>query len=271
MKKTIKTIHFKKASDWHYIVPIGDLHVGNVGCKVDKIKELVQWIKDKPNCHWIGMGDYCDCINYKDKRFDPRTISPKYLSNLSEAVSMQIDDVVKLLDPISDKCLGLLRGNHEETIRLRYVHDVMYEMWKKWQLPLLDDIGWVVLRYVHDCNTKKNPCYVLKIVATHGNVGGRTAGYKMNRMEHLTRFYDADVYLMGHSHIKAMTMNDYIFLDNHFNQKHRKRIMAVTGCFLEGYQDGFNSYVEKWMYPPTNLGVVKISFNPARRDIHISE
>lgn len=145
------------------------------------------------------MGDYAECINYTDKRFDPTTIDPYYLAELSNAVPRQIETIKELFDPIMDKCIGLLRGNHEETIRLRYHYDVMYEFWKRWKVPILGDIAWVVLRFVHDCETKgKKPTSVFKMIATHGNVGGRTAGYKLNRMEHMTRYYDADIYLMGH-------------------------------------------------------------------------
>ena len=271
MKKVVKTIEFKKGGDWHKLIPLGDIHLGNIGCQIDKVRDLVNWIKNENNCWWIGMGDYCDCINYKDKRFDPRTVDPRYLSDLSRCVEMQYEDLQGLLSPIKDKCIALLRGNHEETIRLRYVHDVMYDLWKEWRVPLLDDIGWVVLRFVHDVETRKRPCYTFKLVVTHGNVGGRTVGYKLNRMEHMTRYYDADVYLMGHSHVKAMSMDDYVYLDNRFHQRKKKRIKAVTGCFLEGYNEGVNSYVEKWMYPPTNLGVVKLMFHPSSHDIHISE
>ena len=55
------------------------------------------------------------------------------------------------------------------------------------------------------------------------------------------------------------------------NLKHKKRVMAVTGCFLNGYQQGVTSYVEKYGFPPTSTGCVKVMINPRRHDIHISE
>jgi hypothetical protein len=260
-------IKFKSRSDWFYVVPIGDIHLGNACCDIEKCKEMVNWIKEHDNVWWIGMGDYVDCVNYSDKRFDPSTVDKKYLDNLSNAVPRQIEDVIELLGPIADKCLGLHRGNHEETIRLRYHYDVMYEMWKAFNVPMLKDSAITRLHF----NDGKGHRAAFDIFSTHGSAGGRKGGGKINRLEDMIGFYDADVYLMGHSHIKETETKSTIYVDNQMNLKVRKRILAVTGCFLNGYQEGVSSYVEKWGFPPTDTGVVKLMFNPRKKDIHISE
>ena len=260
-------IKYKSRSEWFYVIPLGDIHLGNAGCDIKKFKEIVAWIKEHKNVWWLGMGDYVDCINYSDKRFDPDSLDERYLENLSNCIPMQIDDIISLLEPIADKCIGLHRGNHEETIRLRYHHDVMAKMSDALNAPILKDSAITRLHF----NDGKGHRNAFDIFSTHGSSGGRKGGGKINRLEDMIGFYDADVYIMGHSHIKATETKSTLYLDRHMNLKVRKRILAVTGCFLRGYQEGKSSYVEKWGFPPTDTGVVKLMFNPRRHDVHISE
>ena len=251
---------------WFYLIPIGDIHLGNAGCDLSGLKKMVDWVKNKENTFWIGMGDYVDCINYTDNRFDPSTIDERYLHNLGNAVPLQIQDVIDILLPIADKCIGLHRGNHEEKIRLKYHYDVMYEMWRSMKAPLLDDTALSRLSF-----TDGNHNSAFEIFSTHGIVGGRRGGAKINRLEDMISYVDADVYIMGHSHIKATETKSTLYLDNQGNLKCKKRVLGVTGCFLKGYTENSSSYVEKWNYPPTDMGVLKIMFNPRRHDVHISE
>lgn len=260
------TIKYLSKKDEFKLIPLGDIHLGNACCDIEKVKELVSWIKREKNCFWIGMGDYVDCINYTDKRFDPSTVAHPYIDNLSNCVPLQIEAVIKLLSSIKDKCIGLHRGNHEETIRLRYHYDVMYEMWREFRVPMLLDSAITGLSF-----QRMNEVRTFDVFSCHGNVGGRKAGYKLNRLEDLIGFVDADVYLMGHSHIKATETKSVLYRNNADELKCKKRVLAVTGCFLKGYEKGVSSYVEKWMYPPTDLGVVKIMINPSKNDIHVSE
>jgi len=266
MELNRKEIKYKSRSDRFYVVPLGDIHLGNACCDLKGAKEMVNWIENTDNVFWLGMGDYVDCINYTDKRFDPRTVAEPYRSDLSNSVRLQTEDIIDLLNPISHKCLGLHRGNHEETIRLRYHYDVIYDMWKEMQVPVLEDTAITRLSF-SDGNHRSS----FDIFSTHGCSGGRKGGGKINRLEDMIGFVDADVYLMGHSHIKATETKSVLYADNQMNLKNKKRILAVTGCFLRGYQQGVTSYVEKWGYPPTDTGVVKLTFNPRGNDVHISE
>ena len=112
-----------KHKDIFRIFPLGDIHAGSIHCNEKMIKEEVSLIKRTPMSFWIGMGDYIDAINYTDPRFDPKTVAKKYLieGDIDKMIQMQINDIVDLLHPIKHKCIGLLRGNHEETIR-KYYH-----------------------------------------------------------------------------------------------------------------------------------------------------
>jgi hypothetical protein len=272
MEKNIVKIEFEK-NEWHYLIPIGDIHLGNKGCDIQRLKELIAWIKEKENCMWIGTGDYCDFIAYTDPRFDPSTVSKRYLDNLGNCVQMQIHDIIDLFEPIAYKCIGFHRGNHEEKIRLKYHHDVMYELCKAFdfKIPNLKDTAITRLKFIRNCNaTGKKPHYTFDIFSQHGRVGGRKGGNKINWLEDLIGYVKADVYIIAHSHIKATELKTQLYLDSHLNLKQRKKVLAVTGSFLRGYNEGHSSYIEKWMLPPTDLGVIKLMFNPREKDIHVS-
>jgi len=253
---------------WFYLIPLGDIHLGNSCCEKGKLLEMVEWIKNKDNVFWLGMGDYVDCINYSDKRFDPNTVDKAYIGNLSNCVQNQIDDVISFLEPIKDKCVGLHRGNHEETIRLRYHHDVLYEMWKAMGVPVLNDSA--ITRLSFEDENKHRAAFDIYSLHGHG-IGGRKGGAKINKLEDMITYVDADVYLMGHYHIKQTETKTTLMANNRMDLKHKKRILGVTGCFLRGYQHGATSYVEKLGLPPTDTGVIKLMFNPRNHDVHVSE
>jgi len=270
MEIIIKNIKISNSRNlWIKLIPLGDIHLGNTGCDLKKLKEQINYIKEKKDCYWVGMGDYVDSINYSDKRFDPTTVAEPFISHLSNCIPLQIETLAKLLAPIKDKCLGLLRGNHEEKIRLQHHYDIIYEMRKVLGLdiPDLKDAAIMRLRF----NALRGGSYIFDIFVTHGNVGGRKGGAKVNRLEDMIGYMDADIYLMGHSHIKVTESRSVLYVDNNLNLKYRKRVLACTGCFLNGYTKGIPSYVEKWNYPPTSTGCIKLMINPRRHDIHVSE
>ncbi len=106
-----------KRSDIFYLYPFGDIHCGTIHCAETEVKAKRDEIKNTPNAYWLGVGDYAEWITSKDPRWDP---SPKVIApwveqdNIAET---QRRWIVDLFEPIKDKCIGLLYGNHEESIR----------------------------------------------------------------------------------------------------------------------------------------------------------
>lgn len=259
-------------ADWYKIVPLGDVHLGNCNCDLQAFKDMVSWIQSKDDCLWVGMGDYIDAINYSDKRFDPKTISTKYLveGDIDKCIQMQIQDFVDIIRPIKDKCIGLLRGNHEEAIRQHYHFDVLYEIAKELALPrkmLLYDTAVIRLHFDRD---KSKSRHDYDMFLAHGNVAGRSQGAKANRINELHKFFLADIYLLAHSHIKQAQLGTLLYFNNRGTLCKKKVIDAYTGCFLRGYERDKTSYVEKWLYPPTDIGCIKIELKPENGDKHVS-
>lgn len=240
------------------LIPIGDIHIGDKGCDIPRLRRLVGWIKNKENTYWIGMGDYANCINYTDKRFDPSTVSPEYLTDLDNVVSKQFDDLNKILSPIKDKCIGMHTGNHEETIRRKYHFDITRKFCDDWGVKYLGYSAFTRMHFKPNSTTRR---HMVTIYSTHGAAGGRYPGYKINRLERIAGKFDADIILYAHSHTKDVHTTTQLRVTGHKYPRvaMRKQVVALTGCFMKGYIEGGTSYVERFDYPPTDLGVVKIT------------
>jgi len=269
-------IIYERKGEKFRLIPIGDIHIGNRGCDLKKLRRVIEWIANKENTYWIGMGDMIDAINYTDKRFDPSTVTPKYLKDLNNAVYEQISDLKDLFEPIQEKCIGLHEGNHETTIRRRYHVDVIKNLCQEWDTPYLGYSAFTRLKFVRISKGTKGhgSRATFTIYSTHGRVGGRKGGAKVNRLEDLMSWFDADIFLMAHSHKKITTTLTQLGVTGKRGNRrliYKKKIGAVTGAFLQGYiTQGGIGYTELWNYPPTDLGVVKITITPDGRDLHIS-
>ena len=110
------------------ILALGDWHWENPNCDRRKIKEIISYIESTPYTYAILMGDLMDCTTYAtDKRQDLSVTTKTFLETLEE--------ITKLIEPIKDKCLVALRGNHEDTIKQRGYGDPIFHLCSTLDIP----------------------------------------------------------------------------------------------------------------------------------------
>ena len=114
-------------ADTFRIVPLGDVHLGNAACDEKLFKAAIDSIAADDNAYWIGMGDYADWINRKDPRHRESRLAP-WLHGRDDLAMHQRQRVVETFQPIRDKCLALVKGNHEDTILKHSEVDVYYRL-----------------------------------------------------------------------------------------------------------------------------------------------
>ena len=251
------------------VKPIGDVHLGNVGCDLKRLKEDIEEIKHDPTSLWVGMGDYTECINITDKRFDPQSIDPNYnIRSLSRLVDAQIEDIAFILKPIASKCIGFLTGNHEEEIRLRSQRDASYDIAKS--LGILDKYmgydGFIRLIFTRN----KHDTTLVTFYCCHGYGGARKSGAKINKLEDFAHSFDADIIILAHEHKKIIAPPVLkLGLNSIGDLIQKKQFAVMSGSYLKGYVQGATTYVEKKGYPPSDLGTVTIKIKPRYREIHI--
>lgn len=253
------------------IVPLGDIHIGAAACDEDHFRQTVKYIKDNGH-YWIGMGDYCDFINKSDKRFSVSSLAPWIgISELGDLAKNQKDRFLEIVNPIASRCLGLVSGNHEASILLKYERDIYSEIvtgvkeaggFKDTDSLALGYSGWLRLRF----NRKgSNSRRAVMVNLHHGFVGGKLAGAKALNMQRWLWNHEADLVIFGHSHNTSIQREAVEYVDDKDSIAVRNKIGCYSGTYLKTTQEGTTTYSEVKGYFPLPTGGVEIAVYPYQR------
>jgi len=236
---------------------LGDIHVGQGNHNREHFLERVEVIKKDPYALWLGMGDYGDHIYYTDPRFDLNSQdSTVTAGELRDGVMGQIRKLCDSLEPIRGKCIGLLTGNHEETIVKKYHLDPTREMAFRMDVKYG---GYCSI--THISVGYRGSSYSLKVFAHHGYGGGRRHGVQINKIEDALRVAPTcDIFAMGHVHGKALSTLETIDVSERGNMMHRQKVFIITGSYSDTYRQGVLSYAEKGMFTQAGLGAPVVQF-----------
>ena len=232
---------------------MGDIHYGARGFDEGAFLRDVARIRDDPIARLILMGDFGEYINYTDKRFDPQGVDPKVLMHLDDLPMFQARQIVKWLRPISEKIFFALKGNHDETIRLKYHNDVHAWICAELGIPAA---GYSAVCRIIARETDGGRSQSLDIWAHHGWGGGRTQGSKVNKLNQTAGWFDYDIAMMGHVHERFQWPNTKLLLTTKGKRphiQHQERRNLLTGSYLRTYVDGYSGYGEKLGFPPVPL------------------
>jgi hypothetical protein len=252
--------------------PIGDIHLGAAACDEPLLGDVVKRVAADPDRYWIGMGDYCEWINVRDPRFDFGTLADWVdVADLVDLAGAQRDRLLSILKPIAGKCLGLVKGNHEDTIHRHTERDIYSELvttLKGWggfdnrhQLGF-GFTGWLRMLFYWGAD-KRGGSTRLAVNVHHGYTGGRLGGGKALNMERRMWVYDADLFLVGHSHNTDAYRRAVEGLDRHGRLVSRVRRGAYTGTFLQTEnREGPATYSERKGHLPLPIGGVEVELRP---------
>jgi len=227
-----------------------------------------------PYTHFIIMGDVFDALVVNDsKRFRLSSIDRRYFqaANPDQFLDMQIEDGVELLKPYADRILGILRGNHEDQILKRYNTDMTWQLCDKLGNPDLD-LGYSSLVYLslrqerpENAASLRGRSRALRLYLHHGFGGGsRTEGGAITTYSRFLMYYDADIYLVAHSHQLWSKKIARIGIDKHGQWQDKPVILANTGTFKKALREGSPPTWEETMgFSPHLIGgtVVEVKMN----------
>jgi len=266
MEIVTKDIPYTQANSEFRIYFLGDIHAGTIHCSEEKIKAKVAEIGKLKNTFWVGMGDYAEFITASDPRWDPsQKAIPSWVEqdNIAEC---QRKWVVDLFKPIKNKCIGLLYGNHEDSIRIHSHINVQKNICDDLDVPNLGYIAYVRLRFLRD---NSNEVHIIKGVVTHGAGGAITPGAKMIRLERFMNAFNGRWY--AHAHIHDMLERNRPYIDcDPIGTKiiQQVQVGVTTGCWFKTYGQGvYASYGEKKNYPAVSIGCPYIVVDPCTNDI----
>lgn len=172
--------------------PMSDLHLGDIHSDFKAIMGKIEHIKNTPNAYCILDGDIMDSAIAS-------SIGDTYGASLQPMEQMR--QCVKIFEPIKDKILAVLPGNHEHRIYKTDGLDITEIMCS--QLGIVDKYSpTTALLFIRFGNiSKRNRPQLYTAYVTHGSGGGRKEGGKVNRLADLASIVDADIYIHAHTHL----------------------------------------------------------------------
>jgi predicted MPP superfamily phosphohydrolase len=176
------------------IHPLADLHIGDGMCDFKLIMERIEHIKNTPNAYCILDGDLMDTAIAS-------SIGDTYGANLQPME--QLKQCVKIFEPIKDKILAVLPGNHENRVYKSDGLDITELMCNQLDIAEKYSSTTALLFIRFGKNKAKHHGRPILYTAyvTHGSGGGRREGGKVNRLADLASIVDADIYIHAHTHL----------------------------------------------------------------------
>ena len=231
---------------------LGDFHLGARAVEKDRIKQTVATIEQDDNCFVMLLGDLVEAISIDDKRFDPDAVDPDVvpIDKLFEIVSLEVDYASRLLEPIREKIVGSVAGNHEDTIYKRHggFHPtamIAKNLGLAYRTFTTQRAGWVnIVGQVQSSRIS------VPVLIHHGYGGGRTKGNTVNKLANwASQFPDARVVGMGHMHDpNVLSLPPYMrFRREKLHEQHT--LLIAAGAFMRSYPE-HRSYVEAGALPP---------------------
>lgn len=254
-----------------HLYAANDFHVGNIETSEVTIQRFVRVVKSKKNSRVYLQGDLLESIMINDPRF-----GLDIHCNRGPRIDAQRDAFLELLDPIADRVLWVLDGNHER--RLSNIALPNKDIAKQWDT-------------VYAYGTLVKAIFPgFRLCSWHGSgyIGSRAGDQKQrhtNEQIALKRklrqlpAQDCEVVTCGHFHRLILSEPDprlLLLTDSERNQlvadysapsriwidqerglyrvPEEERYYMSCGSFLKGYEEGLPSYVEDMGLEATELG-----------------
>lgn len=182
------------------ILPMADLHIGDNMCDYKSIIDRIEYIKNTKNAYCILDGDLMDTAICS-------SIGDTYGANLQPME--QLNHCVRIFEPIKDKILAVLPGNHENRVYKADGIDITELMCAQLRIPqrYSPTTAMLFVRFGEGKNHHRRQLYTIYV--THGSGGGRREGGKVNRLADLAAIVDADIYIHSHTHLPLIFKEGY--------------------------------------------------------------
>lgn len=245
------------------MVPISDIHYGNPLFSKRHFLDTVKFIASKPNIYTFLTGDLCESAI--------RTSKGEIFKQVGSPQD-QRDWVIKQLQPIKKKILGMTIGNHEIRIWNEVGIDICKDIAKALSVPYRAPGMLLKISFGDNNNYTQGKPFVYWGYFTHGYGGARTKAAKAVKVERTATWLHADFYCMSHDHVVNVAPDIYLLPDPRTRvekdnegvetgfivgrmQAHRK-MLVKTNAYLK-----WGGYAEMLGFPPSDLATPIIKLN----------
>lgn len=237
------------------ILPLADLHVGDIHSDFKKVQEWLTYIKENENVYCILNGDLMDAAIKS-------SIGDIYGASLQPM--QQLKHCVSIFEPIKDKCLCVTAGNHENRIYKSDGLDLTQLFCNQLGIgDLYSPASAVVfVRFGHNMQEGHGQL-TYSIFCSHGNGNGRMEGGKVNRLVQLANIVDTDIYIHSHTHLPAIVKTAfYRTHPNNCSVRKVDKLFINTASSLE-----YGGYGEVQNYKPNSLDTPLIILDGRHRNM----
>lgn len=235
-----------------HLYPLVCMHIGAQQCDVKFIREHIARIKNDPHGRAVYLGDGGECVTKLSKGdlYGAQILSPQH----------QLDFLVELLQPIKDKMLFAIRGNHG--------HRVYKESGLSWDQNFAHRMGVPYLgvgTFAHFLvNRSPYTAYF-----HHGTDSGVGLKSKIQAAENFARFIDADAIFTAHSHVaEDLTPAPILSVEDCRNGEFRSRTKMRSQYICGTAYDSRTGYAEDKAYPPLLPAYLMVAFDGRIREGH---
>lgn len=253
----------------HVVMPLGDIQLQQDRNAVDisLLKQTIQWGVDH-NAWWVGMGDMVDMESPSNRRALASTGIYDSVMDALDAKAEELEEELQdILKPTVGRWFGLLEGHHFHPHQDGTTSDTRLAQYLK--CPFLGKAAYINVPIKFPSKHGKRD---VVFWAHHGEGGGSLAGSPLNKIEQVIKGFDADVYLMGHTHKSPAAPIDRVypyFFGGRGTLHHKRMYLVSTGSYLKGYVAGHKRggragglYPEDKMMNPLPLGSPRIWLRP---------
>lgn len=239
------------------IHPLADLHIGDSMSDYKMIMEKIEYIRNTPNAYCILDGDLMDTAVCT-------SIGDTYGANLQPME--QLRHCVAIFEPIKDKILAVLPGNHENRVYKSDGLDITELMCSQLgiQGKYSPTTALLFIRFGKQSSKHHGRPFLYTIYATHGTGGGRKEGGKVNRLADLAAIVDADIYIHAHTHLPIVFKNSFYRVSgSNSSAALVDKLFVNTSAWLN-----YGGYGDKAGFKPASKASPVIYLNGLKHDMY---
>lgn len=187
------------------LYPISDVHWGAAECMEKEFQAYLKKIQDDPFSGVLLAGDL---LNNGIRSSKTDVYKEKYMPD------KQKDMMIELLEPIKDKIIAGVRGNHELRTSKESCQDPMKDIFVALQIKdrYEPDAAFIKISLGTKSSNSKPATYMIYL--SHGNGGGSTLGAGISRQDaYQATIEGVDISVTGHVHKPAKVPSARLIFD----------------------------------------------------------
>lgn len=250
--------HFPENKDIK-IYPISDVHLGAAEHLYAEWTAFCENILNDENAYVVLGGDL---INNSTRNS---------VSNIFEETMRPREQkrrMAEMLEPIKDRILCAVSGNHERRSAKDADDDPTHDILCKLDLEEVyrENIAFVKLQFGKiEGRGLDNPTYILAV--THGAGGGVLTGSAVNRNERFGYVIDGlDCLIVGHTHKPFVTQPSKIKIDPHNNKVSLRPFKVVSSTSWLNW----GGYAAQKMLSPTSFALQVLTLSGSKKEIKVT-